>query len=83
MPILGFIGGIGPWELAIILVIVLIFFGAGKLPTVLESFGRGVKAFRDAQRDEAIDVSPDKRALSEDANESVPAAERSKAESGS
>jgi len=79
MPILGFIGGIGPWELAIILVIVLIFFGAGKLPTVLESFGRGIKAFRDAQRDESIDVTPDKR-ISEDANESA-AAERQKAES--
>lgn len=83
MPILGFIGGVGPWELAIILLIVLIFFGAGKLPTVLESFGRGVKAFRDAQRDDAIDVSPDKRTLSEDAHESVPSPERTKAETRS
>ena len=58
MPVVAFLGGmIGPWELGIILVIVLILFGAGRLPQVFESFGKGIKAFRDAQKDEAIDVS--------------------------
>jgi sec-independent protein translocase protein TatA len=52
----AFIGGFGPWELGIILTIVLIVFGAGKLPQVFEAFGKGVKSFRDAQRDDAIDV---------------------------
>ena len=58
---IAFIGGLGPWELGIILVIVLILFGAGKLPQVFEAFGKGVKSFRDAQRDEAIDVTPNKQ----------------------
>ncbi len=66
MPVLGFIGGIGPWELAIVLVIVLILFGAGKLPQVFETFGKGVKAFRDAQSDDAIDVSPAKPEITDD-----------------
>ncbi|MCB9689862.1 MAG: twin-arginine translocase TatA/TatE family subunit [Alphaproteobacteria bacterium] len=48
---------IGPTELIIILVIVLIIFGAGRLPQVFESFGKGIKAFRDAQKDDSIDVS--------------------------
>lgn len=61
MSTLAFIGGIGPWELAIILVIVLILFGAGRLPEVFASFGKGVKAFRDAQRDDSIDVTPEGR----------------------
>ncbi|MCB9668651.1 MAG: twin-arginine translocase TatA/TatE family subunit [Alphaproteobacteria bacterium] len=52
----AFIGGLGPWELGIILVIVMIVFGAGKLPQVFEAFGKGVKSFRDAQREDAIDV---------------------------
>ena len=55
MPVLA-IGMPGPWEIGLILVIVLIVFGAGKLPHVLESFGKGIKQFRDAQKDEAIDV---------------------------
>ncbi len=47
----AFIGGIGPWEMAVVLVIVLILFGAGKLPQVFRSMGEGMKAFRDGQRD--------------------------------
>lgn len=39
--------GLGPTELIIILVIVLIVFGAGQLPNVLRSMGQGVKAFKD------------------------------------
>ena len=41
MPNLG-----GP-EIIFILVIVLIIFGAGKLPEVLGQLGKGVKTFRD------------------------------------
>ena len=52
------IGGLGPMELGIVLVLVLILFGAGKLPQVFEAFGKSVKSFRDAQKDDAIDVSP-------------------------
>lgn len=48
----------GPWELGIILVIVLIVFGAGKLPQVFEAMGLGLKKFRDAQREEPEDVTP-------------------------
>jgi len=37
---------IGGPELVFVLVIVLIVFGAGKLPEVLGQLGRGVKTFR-------------------------------------
>lgn len=37
---------IGPLELAILLVIVLMFFGAGKLSKAGESLGKGIKDFR-------------------------------------
>ncbi|MCA9494242.1 MAG: twin-arginine translocase TatA/TatE family subunit [Myxococcales bacterium] len=57
MPVVAFLNMIGPTELIIILVIVLIIFGAGRLPQVFESFGKGIKAFRDAQKDDSIDVS--------------------------
>lgn len=57
----------GPIQLVIILVIVLIFFGAGKLPEVFASFGEGMKRFRDAQRDsEPEDVTPKKREIKKD-----------------
>ena len=42
----------GPWEWIIILVIVLLVFGAGKLPQVLGQMGKGVKAFKDGMQDD-------------------------------
>jgi sec-independent protein translocase protein TatA len=47
---------VGPMQLVLILVIVLILFGAGRLPQVFEQFGKGIKAFRDAQREDPRDV---------------------------
>src|SRR5689334_14629282 len=38
---------LGWQELVIILVVVMIVFGAGKLPDVARSLGQGVKAFKD------------------------------------
>lgn len=65
LPVLGFIGGIGPTELIIVLVLVLILFGAGRLPQVFEQFGRGIKAFREAQKEEPIDVTRTPKELAE------------------
>lgn len=42
---------IGPWELGLILVIILIIFGAGKLPQVGEAIGKAVRAFHKEKSD--------------------------------
>ena len=42
------IGGIGMPVLVIILVIILIIFGAGKLPQIGKGLGKGIKNFREA-----------------------------------
>ena len=43
--------GIGMPELIIILVIILIIFGAGKLPEIGSGIGKGIKNFKKATRD--------------------------------
>ncbi len=43
---------LGPWEIGLILVIILIVFGVGKLPQVGGAIGKGVRAFRKAQSGE-------------------------------
>lgn len=48
----------GPTELILILVIIFIFFGVGKLPQVGESVGKALRSFKKAQagEDEAQEV---------------------------
>lgn len=43
---------IGPWEIALVLVIILIVFGVGKLPQVGGAIGKGLRAFKKGQRGE-------------------------------
>ena len=42
----------GPWEIGLILMIILIVFGVGKLPQVGGALGKGMRAFRQGQRGE-------------------------------
>ena len=44
---------IGPWEIGLILLIILIVFGVGKLPQVGGAIGKGLREFRKGQRGEA------------------------------
>jgi sec-independent protein translocase protein TatA len=53
--------GMGIGELVVILVIVLIIFGAGKLPEIGEGMGRGIRNFRKAVKTpDEIDITPKK-----------------------
>lgn len=51
--------GLGSTELILILLLVLVIFGAGKLPELGGALGRGIRSFRKAagERD-VIDVTP-------------------------
>jgi len=42
---------LGPTELIIILVIVIIIFGAGKLPEIGGALGKGIKEFKTATKE--------------------------------
>ena len=48
--------GIGIWQVVLILVIVLIIFGAGKLPRVMGDVAKGVKNFKSGMQDEVTDA---------------------------
>lgn len=52
----GLIGNFGPWELVLILVIVLIVVGPGKLPQVGQSMGKALQNFRKAKDEETEEL---------------------------
>lgn len=64
-----FAGMLGGWEIILILAVVLILFGAKKLPELAKGLGTGIKEFKKATREvteeiqNAADDSPSQRSL--------------------
>lgn len=52
--------GLGMPEMIVILVIVLIIFGAGKLPQIGDGMGKAIRNFRSATREDTNDPKPEK-----------------------
>ena len=48
-------GKFGIWEIVLILVIVLIIFGVGKLPQVGGAIGKGIRSFKKGQAGEDVE----------------------------
>ncbi|MCQ2112624.1 MAG: twin-arginine translocase TatA/TatE family subunit [Bacteroidaceae bacterium] len=42
-----FIGGLGFWEIFLIVLVVLLLFGAKKIPELMKGIGKGVRSFKD------------------------------------
>ena len=66
--------GIGVPELMVILIIIMIIFGAGKLPEIGSAFGRSIKNFKssmkEAQEEETAQVEEGQQASIEEGKES-------------
>lgn len=54
-----FLGGIGLPEIIAILVIILLFFGAKKIPELMKSLGKGVKSFKEGVNEVEKDLISD------------------------
>ncbi len=55
-------GKLGVWEILLILVIILIVFGVGKLPQVGNAIGKGIRSFKRGQSGEADEAEePEKK----------------------
>lgn len=51
-----FFAFLGPWEIALILALALLIFGAKKLPELARGLGQGIKEFKKASRDVQNDL---------------------------
>ncbi|MEA3297288.1 MAG: twin-arginine translocase TatA/TatE family subunit [candidate division Zixibacteria bacterium] len=43
--------GMGPWELLLVFLAVLLLFGAKRLPEIASGLGKGIKEFKKAMKD--------------------------------
>lgn len=41
------LGVIGPWQIVLIVAIVLIFFGGRKIPELMKGMGKGIRSFKE------------------------------------
>jgi TatA/E family protein of Tat protein translocase len=47
--LLGFLGGLGTSELIVLVLIILLLFGAKRIPNLARGLGKGIKEFKDAR----------------------------------
>jgi len=45
---------IGPWQIAIVVMVVLLLFGGKKIPELMRGLGSGIKEFKDASKEDEI-----------------------------
>jgi sec-independent protein translocase protein TatA len=62
--------GIGFTELIVILVIILILFGPGKLPEIGKALGKGIREFKDAQKNIKKEIENDSEEEDKDSKQS-------------
>ncbi|WP_396602611.1 twin-arginine translocase TatA/TatE family subunit [Algibacter sp. R77976] len=51
---------IGPWQIALIVLAVLLLFGGKKIPELMRGLGSGIKEFKDASKEDE-DSTEDKK----------------------
>jgi sec-independent protein translocase protein TatA len=63
-------GNLGTTEILLIMLFILIFFGAKKIPDLAQGLGKGIREFRKAARDiqEEIEVPKDNKKVEEKKN---------------
>ncbi len=47
-----FLGQMGPWQIAIIVIAILLLFGGKRIPELMKGLGSGVKEFRKGLKDD-------------------------------
>lgn len=52
MTLLTTLGMFGPWQIVLVVVVVLLLFGGRKIPELMRGLGSGIKEFKDASRED-------------------------------
>lgn len=47
-----FLGVFGPWQVVLVIVVVVLLFGGKKIPELMKGIGSGIKEFKNAAKDD-------------------------------
>lgn len=64
--------GMGPWELFLIFVVILLLFGAKRLPEMAKGMGKGISEFKRALKDTTDEIKGSVDDASKAVNEDKP-----------
>ena len=53
------LGAIGPMQIVLIILVILLLFGGEKIPQLMRNLGGGIKEFKKAAKDDAPDAAKD------------------------
>lgn len=46
------LGMFGPWQVVLVVIVVLLLFGGRKIPELMKGLGKGMKEFKDATKND-------------------------------
>lgn len=58
--------GLGGWEIMLIVLVILIFFGAKRIPELARGLGKGIREFKDATNEIKDEIEDDGKKLNSD-----------------
>ena len=55
------LGMVGPWQIALVIAVVLLLFGGKKIPELMKGIGQGINEFKKAKSDMLNNTEADKK----------------------
>jgi len=62
------LGFVGPWQVVLIVAIVLLMFGGKKIPELMKGLGKGMKEFKQATKEDDPEAEKSNDSKADDAN---------------
>lgn len=51
-----FLNNLGPWEIVLIVLVIILLFGGKKIPELMKGLGKGVKTFKQGMKEAEEDI---------------------------
>lgn len=66
------LGVVGPWQVVIIALVILLLFGGKKIPELMKGLGKGVKSFKEGLNEIEDQINQADEAVKKDLNDTTP-----------